>query len=77
MFKFMLNKIKMKIRGLFVETPTQKLTWTVKDYERGRKWALSQPHPYLKNKTLWDHVYDRRESTFTIDNINKYLFNEI
>ena len=43
----------------------------------GRKWALSQPHPYLKNKTLWEHVYDKRETVFTIDNINKYLFSEM
>jgi hypothetical protein len=38
---------------------------------------LTQPHPYLKGKTLWEHVYDSRESVFTIDNINKYLFSEM
>jgi len=59
------------------EQPTKKLTWTTEDYEKGRKWALTQPHPYLKGKTLWDHVYDPVESVFTIDNINKYLFSEM
>ena len=61
----------------FTEQPTKKLTWTTEDYEMGRKWALSQPHPYLKDKTLWEHVYDSRESTYTLDNINKYLFSEM
>jgi hypothetical protein len=62
---------------ILAEQPTKKLTWTTEDYEKGRKWALTQPHPYLKGKTLWEHVYDSRESVFTIDNINKYLFSEM
>lgn len=73
----MLNQLKMTIRGWFAKRPTKKLTYTVEDFEMGKKWALSQPHPYLKNKTLWEHVYDRRESTYTLDNINKYLFSEM
>jgi hypothetical protein len=62
---------------ILTEQPTKKLTWTTEDYEKGRKWALTQPHPYLKGKTLWEHVYDSRESVYTIDNINKYLFSEM
>jgi len=62
---------------ILAEQPTKKLTWTTEDYEKGRKWALTQPHPYLKGKTLWEHVYDSRESVYTIDNINKYLFSEM
>jgi hypothetical protein len=73
----MLHKLKMTVRGWFAKQPTKKLTYNVKDYKMGRKWALSQPHPYLKNKTLWEHVYDKRETVFTIDNINKYLFSEM
>jgi len=76
-FMPMLTKIKMKIRGLFATKPTEMLKWTCKDYEMGKRWAKSQPHPYLKDKTLWEHVYDKRESTFTIDNINKYLFGKM
>ena len=38
---------------------------------------MTQPHPFKKNKTLWDFVYDKSESLNTIDNINKFLFNEI
>jgi acid phosphatase class B len=55
---------------------TDRLTYTVEDYEKGKKWALTQPHPFIKNKTLWEHVYDRRESTYTLSNLNNYLFNE-
>jgi len=62
---------------ILAEQPTKKLTWTTEDYEKGRKWALTQPHPYLKEKTLWDYVYNPIESVFTIDNINKYLFSEM
>ena len=73
----MLHQLKMTVRGWFAKRPTKKLTYNVNDYEMTRKWALSQPHPYLKGKTLWEHVYDSRESVFTIDNINKYLFHEM
>jgi hypothetical protein len=72
-----LNQLKMNEVENFVEQPTKKLTYNVKDYKMGKRWAKSQPHPYLKNKTLWEHVYDKRESTYTLDNINKYLFSEM
>jgi len=67
----------LKIRSLFVEKPVTKLTWTVEDYEKGRNWAKTQPHPFLKNKTLWDLCYDKVDSANTIHNLNKFLFNEI
>lgn len=67
----------MKIRSWFAKKPTKKLTWTCEDYAMGKKWALSQPHPFMKNKTMWDFVYDHRDSTYTIDNINKFLFKEM
>jgi hypothetical protein len=73
----MLHKLKMTVRGWFAKQPTKKLTYNVEDYKMGKRWAKSQPHPYLKNKTLWEHVYDKRESTYTLDNINKYLFSEM
>jgi hypothetical protein len=72
-----LNQLKMNEVENLTEQPTKKLTYRMEDYEMGRNWALTQPHPYLKGKTLWEHVYDPRESVFTIDNINKYLFSEM
>jgi hypothetical protein len=41
------------------------------------RWAKCQPHPFIKGRTLWDLVHDKRDSTHTIHNINKFLFNEI
>jgi hypothetical protein len=73
----MINNIILKVRSWFAEKPKRKLTWTSEDYVAGKKWALSQPHPFIKGKTLWDFVYDKYESTYTIDNLNKYLFNEM
>lgn len=73
---FIWCKILMKIKGLFSKRPSKKLTWNREDYSLGKSWAKTQPHPFIKNKTLWDFVYDRYESVNTIDNINKYLFNE-
>jgi len=70
-------KILMTVRSLFIKKPTKKLTWSCEDYVWGKKWAKTQPHPFKKNKTLWDFVYDKYESTYTIDNLNKILFNEI
>jgi hypothetical protein len=67
----------LNFRRLFVSKPRKKLSWTTEDYERGRKWAMAQPHPFKKGKTLWDLCYDRRESVNTVDNLNKFIFNEI
>ncbi len=67
----------LKVKSWFVEKPTQKLGWTNEDYHRGMSWAKTQPHPFIKNKTLWDLCYDKTESVNSIDNLNKFLFNEI
>jgi hypothetical protein len=67
----------MKVNSWFVKKPTRKLMWTNEDYNLGMKWAKTQPHPFKKGKTLWDLCYDRVESVNSIDNLNKFLFNEI
>jgi hypothetical protein len=67
----------LKIRSWFVTKPTKKLTWSEEDYRLGMRWAKNQPHPFIKGKTMWDLVYDKQELTNTIDNLNKFMFNEI
>ena len=67
----------LKFRGLFVKKPKRKLILSPEDYEMGRRYALRQPHPFKKGKTLWDLCYDKYESINTIDNLNKFIFNEI
>ena len=72
-----INFLILKIKSWFAKKPTKKLTWSCEDYVIGKKWAMSQPHPFIKGKTMWDLVYDKYDSTYTIDNLNKFLFNEI
>jgi hypothetical protein len=67
----------LKIKSWFVKKPTNKLTWSCEDYIMGKRWAKCQPHPFIKGKTMWDLVYDKYDSTYTIDNLNKFLFNEL
>ena len=74
---FMITYFLLKFRGLFVKKPKRKLILSPEDYEMGRKYALCQPHPFKKGKTLWDLCYDKYESINTIDNLNKFIFNEI
>jgi len=48
--------------------------WTVNDFQWGKKWAKTQPHPRFKNKTLWDAVYSKlAESTEVLHEINNRL----
>jgi hypothetical protein len=72
-----MNFLILKIKSWFTKKPTKKLSWSCEDYVIGKKWAMSQPHPFIKGKTMWDLVYDKYDSTYTIDNLNKFLFNEI
>jgi hypothetical protein len=71
------KKILMKIRRHFIKRPTKKLTYNIEDYNKGKKWSESQPHPFKRGKSLWDLCYDKTETIYTIDNLNKFLFNEI
>jgi hypothetical protein len=75
--KINMKTFLMKLKGIFISKPKQKLSWTCEDYLKGKKWSMTQPHPFKKDKTLWDFVHDKSESLNTIDNINKFLFNEI
>ena len=72
-----MKETRMKNMSFFVDKPSKKLTWTTEDYEQGMKWAKTQPHPFIKGKSLWDLCYDRYESVNTIDNLNKFIFQEM
>jgi len=67
----------MKIMSLFVKKPKKPLTWCGEDLKKGRRWSKTQPHPYSKNLTLWDFCEDKDDSVYTINNLNKVLFNGI
>jgi hypothetical protein len=74
---FAQNFLFMLLKRFFVRKPKRKLKWTPEDYVMGKEWALTQPHPFKRGKTLWDFVYDKYEYVRTVENLNKYLFNEI
>jgi len=62
------------IKSLFVKKPNRKLLWTVNDFNWGKKWAKTQPHPKFKNKTLWDDACAKSaESTEILHEINKNI----
>ena len=73
----MITYFLLKFRKLFVKKPKTKLMYSPEDYEMGKRYALSEPHPFIKGKTLWDLCYDKYESVNTIHNLNKFIFNEI
>jgi len=61
---------------MFIQKPQRLLTWSKKDYEIGKAWALTQPHPNFpedKKYTLWDYVSVHQDSTLIIHEINKKL----
>ena len=68
---------KLKFLSMFVSKPNKKLIWTTEDLIKGMRWSKTQPHPFKKGKTLWDLCYDKYESVNTVDNLNKFIFNEI
>lgn len=63
----------LTLKSFFVKKPTHTLSWTVEDFELGKKWAQTQPHPYSKSKTLWDFCNDKHESVVTIQNLNNFI----
>jgi len=48
--------LKRSIIKLFAKKPEKKLTWSVEDFKKARMWSKGQPHPYDKNKSLWDYL---------------------
>ncbi len=66
-------RLIQKIRSFFVETPNRKLTWCRNDYELGKKWSKGQPHPFIKNKSLWDYCYDPYDSVYTLNNLKNFI----
>ena len=65
--------IFLKIKSFFVKKPTKFLSWSKKDFEIGKKWAKTQPHPTQSFKTLWDYCNDPQESVYTLRNINNFI----
>lgn len=57
---------------IFIKKPG-KLQWTLTDFNTGKKWAMTQPHPHIKNKSLWDYVYAAKDSVTVLHKLNQYI----
>lgn len=66
------NHFYRKFGKFFIKKPQHPLTWSAKDFEIGKRWAMTQPHPYegKKTLTLWDYLQQFKDSTLVIHEIN-------
>jgi hypothetical protein len=66
--------IKRFILGLFYRAPKTILTWSVKDFNRAKMWAKTQPHPHSTYMTLWDYFYNEGDdSVWVLSKVNRHL----
>lgn len=65
--------LKLKIRSFFVKKPSRELLWNTKDFSLAKKWAKSKPHPFLKDKTLWDFCKIENDNVYILQILNKSL----
>ena len=68
MIKLILEFLRLKPKK-----PSKKLRWCIEDFELGKKWSKSEPHPFSKTKTLWDYCYDSKDSVYTIQKLNTFI----
>ena len=63
------------LRSLFVKKPKAPFPYSVKGFRDARRWAMSQPHPYVPELSLWDHAKTIAgpESAIKLHVINKFV----
>lgn len=61
------------IFSVLYKKPTVTLTWTVGDFQKAKRYCLSQPHPHKKNSTLWSYLKNL-DSVEILDFVNRKLF---
>lgn len=66
-----IKKIYYRKIGKYLIKDIGRLEWTPEDFKAGKRWAMSKPHPYDKNLSLWDYLETYKESTLIINEINK------
>lgn len=61
-----------KVGKFLVKKPDRLLEWTPEDFLWGKRWAMTQPHPYSPGKkfTLWDYLQHYNDSTMIIHELN-------
>jgi hypothetical protein len=68
---FTMNLTRLYYR-LIAVTPTQELNWNLEDFEKGKKWAKSLPHPHLKHSNLWEFLKNM-DSVDILDHLNEKI----
>lgn len=64
--------LKRLFYRLVTTTPNHELTWSVEDFEKGKKWAKSLPHPHYENSNLWEFLKNR-DSVEILEHLNEKI----
>ena len=61
-----------KVGKFLVKKPERLLRWIPEDFRWGKRWAMTQPHPYdyAQKLTLWDYLQQYNDSTLIIHELN-------
>lgn len=66
----------MTLKRLFYKltskVPTEELNYSVKDFEKGMRWAKSLPHPSINNRSL-DEYFHRWDSVEILAYLNELI----
>jgi hypothetical protein len=53
-----MNRIYRKLLRAILGKPTEKLTWSVEDFNIAKSYAKRLDHPYSPSKSLWNDSVD-------------------
>jgi hypothetical protein len=69
------NRIMRFLRSLFVKKPKAPFPYSVKGFRDARKWAMTQPHPFATELSLWDYAQSQAgpESEIMLHIVNKFV----
>lgn len=65
-------KLKRLYYKLTTKVPTKELEYSVKDFEKGARWAKSLPHPKNESLSLYDYFH-RWDSTEVLAYLNEMI----
>jgi hypothetical protein len=57
---------------LTAKVPTEELNYSVKDFQKGMRWAKSLPHPFINNRALDEYFY-RWDSVEVLAYLNELI----
>lgn len=66
-----IKKIYYRKIGKYLIKDIGRLEWNPKDFDKGKRWAMSREHPNNPKLSLWDYLKSYGDSLLIIDEINK------